>query len=1523
MKLKTDNMKKNYIPTKEGLTYVFIRSEEISDKEQEDKKGRTEMTWINVHLSGASNIYLYLLFMIFPLFQTFAQPTRSGPCDAVPLAVLSPGRCDVAANRTIGNCGNGIDGWIPSNFHIAPSCVYYKGQNDAWYSFIAPASGVVKIQSSNSAMTVYSNTGGCNGTFAEIACSDRSSTSSLPMLVAGGLVPGNTYFIRCWLFFTSGPGNFIICMEEGVPQASFTASSAIVCPQEPVIFTNLSPIFNSPTTWNWSFPGGTPSMSIAKDPAAVTYSTPGNYDVSLITSNAYGSDTILRPGYIEVIPPTAEFKASHTSVEEGCHTTFRGLSICEPESWNWSFPGGTPASSTLPNPTVRYNNPGVYDVTLTVTSAYGTVTQTVPGYIKVPGTPTSNTFNIYGTDFWFMIPQTIRVPDNSIVVNILSDVPTTGTIHCPGIGFSQSFIVNPTLLTTVVIPQAAAVGSPLEGIHNNSIHIVSNNPITVTAYNDGTSDGMPNEEARILPTGVLGAEYRFVSYGQSSAVGYCWIVATQNNTIVTIVPTSNTWSGHPVGLPFNIVLDQGELYSITGQPGFAESSLIGTKISADKPIAVFGGSTSTVPRGNEGNSLLYEQLLPLEYWGTEYIAVDLLGKTNPHNFFLIVANENHTEVSINGNPIARLNQGQYLDTLLPKNNYYITANKPIAVGEFGFHSNNDIIGSGIFMMLLLPASLSISSAITEIPININPSPPEISYVSVSTKTANTQQVLLDGVPFPGIWTPVPGSSYSVSSVPLVLGRHRLSSLGVDFNAYLYTLGAGGYGYYAGCVRGGINELEASITFSEDARCYGSNDGTATVTATGGTPPYSYSWSPSGGYNATATGLSAGTYIVTVVDDNCYLNTDTVVIGEPPPLLLSLSSSNISCIGENNGSATIIPTGGTAPYTYLWNTFPQQTDNSISGLKAGIYSVEVTDNAGCTATETVSITEPLPLILSTSVTRPSCNNSDGEACISVSGGEGPYSYLWNDGNNQNTSCATNIPSGIYHVTVTDLNNCIARANLILNDQGGASILIDSISDVKCMGGNDGAIYVSVSGNATPYSYSWTNNVNTKNNASLTVGTYYLTVTDANGCNTSDSARINEPLSLITANVNEITHVNCYGGNNGSINIDVNGGTGGYTYYWSNGTAIKDIANLYAGNYKLIVMDSNGCNDSLEATITEPEQAIVTISGEAAICEEESATLTASVSNGVAPYIFTWNPGTMNTSTATVSPSATTIYTVSVTDGNNCIAKPDSFTVTVHFLPTVSFMADPDSGCAPLCVLFSNNTPNTQTAAWNFGDGQTGTSFVITYCYDDPGLYSVELAVTDSNGCANAFSAPDLIHVFSNPVAGFNITPPQSAPVFSSVLFNDQSLSADQWLWNFGDFLNSTSILPNPAFIYTESGEYKIKLTVMNNEGCTDTVSHTIIIEPEFVLYIPNAFTPDNDELNDSFTPRGMGFFDFEMEIYNRWGEKIYYTNNTDKSWDGRAKGEMEISKQDVYVYKIWVKDFKEQVHYYVGNVTLIR
>ena len=633
----------------------------------------------------------------------------------------------------------------------------------------------------------------------------------------------------------------------------------------------------------------------------------------------------------------------------------------------------------------------------------------------------------------------------------------------------------------------------------------------------------------------------------------------------------------------------------------------------------------------------------------------------------------------------------------------------------------------------------------------------------------------------------------------------------------------------------------------------------------------------------------------------------------PPF--DLGNDTVLCPGQ---SLTLDGTVAGAN-SYLWQD--GSTLNSFTATSPGTYWVEVTHDCG-SGRDSIIIAANI-ISVATDSTPVSCfGESDGTATIHVSGGIPGYTYLWNDPNAQNTAAATGLPAGTYQVTVTDATGC-AKDTAVTISQPPAIIINTGTIPVSCNGGSDGAATVTVSGGYPGYSYLWNDPSaqDTDTATGLPAGTYHVTVTDVTGCTKDTNVSILQPPALVI--IPNITPVSCKGENNGSIVVNTSGGTAPYFYSWSPAVSSNDTAvNLSPGNYTVTVNDNNNCSNTATFTITEPELLTLQASGANTICEGQSAILSAIAQGGTAPYTYNWEPNALANSSISVSPSITTTYTVTVQDINNCTAGPQSIIVNIMPLPVVAFTTDIDSGCTPLCVAFNNTTPDASAIHWDFGDGQLASGSGAYHCYNQPGSYGVALGVTGNNGCVNSLSIPDLIRAFPNPVAGFSMTPPHSAPVSSSVAFNDNSTGADKWLWNFGDFMNNFSELKDPFFTYRELGSFIVTLVVKSNNGCTDTVSNTIHIEPDFTLYIPNAFTPDNDGINDFFAPKGAEFDSFEIEIYNRWGERIYHTTEIDRPWDGRVKDGNEI-QEGVYVYKIWVKDFKGEIHYYVGNLALIK
>src|SRR5690606_22797124 len=337
--------------------------------------------------------------------------------------------------------------------------------------------------------------------------------------------------------------------------------------------------------------------------------------------------------------------------------------------------------------------------------------------------------------------------------------------------------------------------------------------------------------------------------------------------------------------------------------------------------------------------------------------------------------------------------------------------------------------------------------------------------------------------------------------------------------------------------------------STDILCNGDATGTATANVSGGALPLTYSWSPSGGTADTATDLTAGTYTVTVTDAVNRTATATVTITEPNALLSNIITTDISCNGSNNGSITLAPTGGVAPYTYLWNN--ADTSSSLTGLAAGTYSVTITDANGCTVTENATITDPAVLTLSSSSYTDVTwyGGNDGEATVVVTGGTAPYNYLWSNG--ATTATATGLIAGNYVVTVTDANGCTVSESFTIIQP--IPLMVQSVSktNVKCNGGTDGTATIVAMGGNAPYTYLWSPSGGTNATATgLAAGTYSVLVTDATANTITETFVITEP-GIITATVSNQSNVQCNGGNTGTATLTVTGGTAPFTYAWSHG------------------------------------------------------------------------------------------------------------------------------------------------------------------------------------------------------------------------------------------------------------------------------------------------------------------------------------------------------------------------------------
>ncbi len=446
-----------------------------------------------------------------------------------------------------------------------------------------------------------------------------------------------------------------------------------------------------------------------------------------------------------------------------------------------------------------------------------------------------------------------------------------------------------------------------------------------------------------------------------------------------------------------------------------------------------------------------------------------------------------------------------------------------------------------------------------------------------------------------------------------------------------------------------SEITSSATIT-DALCNGSCDGSIDLSVSGGTSPYTYEWDTTDD-TEDISDLCTGTYSVTITDDNGCESSASFTVGEPSEISISATINDALCYGSCDGSIDLSVSGGTSPYTYEWDTDPNQNTEDINDLCAGDFTVIVTDDNGCSATATYTVTEPAPLTATSSVTDVTCNGDcDGTANISVDGGTPPYEYDWDgpyNGPNPQDMCA-----GTFTVTITDANECTTTIDVTIEEPPALELQLSSTNE-SAPGANDGTATADASGGTPLYTYLWDDNANqtTATATNLAPGTYCVIVTDENGCTISGCVTVNEGNCDLTASVST-TEVSCIDSNDASAEAFPNGGTEPYSYNWSSGGNEQTESDLSIGSYSVTVSDASDCEVIVNFTISGPPA----LELEMTSTDESSngasdGTATANVSGGISDYLYTWDdPNNSNTSTIeNLSPGT---YCVTVSDLNDC-------------------------------------------------------------------------------------------------------------------------------------------------------------------------------------------------------------------------------------------------------------------------------
>ena len=704
----------------------------------------------------------------------------------------------------------------------------------------------------------------------------------------------------------------------------------------------------------------------------------------------------------------------------------------------------------------------------------------------------------------------------------------------------------------------------------------------------------------------------------------------------------------------------------------------------------------------------------------------------------------------------------------------------------------------------------------------------------------------------------------------------------------------------------------------DATC-GQCNGTAAVTITGGTAPYSYLWS-NGAIADSTDSLCGGNYTLVVTDANgCSKSFDFGINTTGGPTGETVSISPVSCANASDGSVTVTPIGGTPPYSYLWQ-HNGATSNSLSNLSAGTYFVQISDVRSCSRTVQVDITNPSVIVLNPQVVSSSCNQANGSILLHVTGGLPPYRYNWFTASLADTNFIDNKAAGLYPVSITDANGCVESMTIAINNSGLPFVPNPLATDVSCFGQCDGSLENNIT---TPgvVDFIWLDDqrnsiapTNTDVINSACAGDYFLELTTiADGCISYVPITISEPDS-ITLSSNIIKNITCNGDCDGEIFINTRGGNILYTYSWSDPSNQSNIpaSGLCAGTYTVTATDANGCTAVTSTTLVDPPILTASITSNTnLICSSDcDATATSIANGGTLPYTYLWSGGQ---TVANPTDLCFGMNVLTVTDARSCIVTD---TILVSATDTVIAAS---SGQANLCDGNLVNLLGTITGSsitsfgWYLADTTTLLTTTLDTSFARPiGNYTYFLIAT-SGTCSD--TARFDVTIAPNPLVNLASEIRRFGDEVIVIELGNENPSYT-YLWNPGTDLDD-STKSEPTTLTEENRTYTLLVTDTN--GCTFTDSILVVYSPD--IEVPSGFTPNSDGNNDVWNIQLLEKYpNASVQIYNRWGQLLYeQPNGYSVPWDGKYEGkELPIG---TYYYIIDLKDSEAKP--LTGPITIIR
>jgi PKD repeat protein len=1143
--------------------------------------------------------------------------------------------------------------------------------------------------------------------------------------------------------------------------------------------------------------------------------------------------------------PLAAFTGTPTSICTGQSVTFTNQTTgAATITYSWSFPGGTPSTSTATNPTVTYNTPGTYNVTLTATNGSGSDNEVKTAYIVVAGS------NALPLNEGFQ--TTTFVPTNWSLNNPDAGDTWERTTVTGGYGASSACALfdnynsnNPGQRDWLITPSYNFTGVTLGRLKFD--HAYRRYNTTTTLY----------DSLEVMYSTNCGATW--TSLWKKGGVSLQTVTTTSTQSFT---PSATQWVTDSIDLTTlsaqsnvrfafininrygqRLFLDNINLYSATTTPIAPTADFIGT------PTTVVAGQSVTFTNQTTGSATITYS------WNFPGAATTTSTATNPvityntpgtYNVTLTANNGGGTDVETKTNYITVIAAGggnncDTLTNLLNTDTLTAYVFNPAAAGGTGFLSGhnsfedkakadffvNPTPGAQVTGGLLYFAFANAGGAGGNITAKIwnangaNGSPGTVlatQNIPVSTIVTNVNAQAITPVTFATPAT-VTGNFYFGIEFPNFTNGDSVALYSTTFNSpgngqgweqwndltwhpYDSVYGDLSNAVFPILCTQAAQGPTASFTASATSVCAGSSI-TFTSSSTGS--PTSYSWTINGGtpsvstaQNPTVVFNTPGTYTISLTVSNANgsnTSTQTNLITVRALPSATVSATGVLCFGGSTGSASVAVTSGQTPYTYAWSG--GGTGTSISNKPVGTYTVTVTDANQCSTTASGVVSGPSAAVSATASANDAlCNQPNGSVSVVATGGTAGaagYNYLWN--NNQTTANLSNVAAGTYTVTVTDQNGCTATASATV--QNLPSNLTASITktDATCNQNNGTAVAIATGGQFVT-GYVWNTGATSGSLSNLAPGSYSVTVTNNNGCTASATTTIGNVPSTMAVTFN-ITQANC-GATNGAAQALPTGGAPGYTYNWSTGSTNAIIAGLGAGGYSLTVTDNAGCSISSVATVGNIGAPTLTASGISPTCfNATNGSATASATGGTTPYNYNWSNGG---ATSQITNLAAGTYVVSVTDASQCLAV-QSVTLTQPTQVT-GLVTTTDAACGASngsVSVLANGGGTSYTYSWSSGQSTATVNNLAA------GSYTV--TITDNNSCTG--TASGVIQNTTGPSASLNAINGscQAGPQISVSVNGGTAPYSFQWSNGF-----STQDLTNiPAGSYT--------VTVTDNNGCT--------------------------------------------------------------------------------------------------------